>query len=249
MTSFRGKTVLITGGSIGIGLATARLFSTLEAQVTATYFHPRADASSLPEIFWVPVDLRDSRSVEKMVRRTIERFGRIDILINSASLTGKAAVAPFLTSSEEQWHDVVDTNLSGTFRVSQAVARHMVDRRQGVIIHVSSVGALAGQELAAAYCASKAGQVALAKVMALELAPYGIRVNTISPGDIHTEASSQVIEDLKSAGLSGRFIRQTPLGRRGDPEEIAKAIAFLASDDASFVTGTDLRVDGGFLSY
>lgn len=246
MTSFRGKTVLITGGSTGIGLATAQLFSTLEAQVAATYLQSSANTTG---IFWVPVDIRDSGSVEEMVSQVIRQFGKIDILINNASLTGKAAAAPFLTSSEGQWGNVIDTNLNGTFRVSQAVARHMVDRKQGVIIHVSSVGAFAGQELAAAYCASKAGQVALAKVMALELAPYGIRVNTISPGDVHTEASSQIVQELKHSGSSGRFIRQTPLGRRGNPEEIAKAITFLASDDASFVTGTDLRVDGGFLSY
>jgi NAD(P)-dependent dehydrogenase (short-subunit alcohol dehydrogenase family) len=144
----------------------------------------------------------------------------------------------------------VDVNLKGTFYCSQAAAKHMIAaRRGGSIIHVSSVGAFAAQEFAALYCATKAAQVSLARSMALELAPHGIRVNAIAPGDILTEASEHVVSDLKTAGVSGRYRRTTPLGRRGTPEEIGRAVAFLASDEASFVTGTTLVVDGGYLAY
>jgi NAD(P)-dependent dehydrogenase (short-subunit alcohol dehydrogenase family) len=111
------------------------------------------------------------------------------------------------------------------------------------------VGAYRAQENAAVYCATKAGQVMLTQGMAIELAPYGIRVNCIAPGDINTETSANAVREVKVSGASGRFLRLTPVGRRGTPEEVGRAVAFLASDDASFITGTTLLVDGGFLAY
>ena len=141
-------------------------------------------------------------------------------------------------------------NLKGVFHCSQAVARHMVAANiRGSIVHISSVGAFAAQEYASVYCATKAAIVSLAQGMALELAQYGIRVNCVAPGDILTEANADIVNDLKDRGASGRYLRVTPVGRRGSPEEIGGSVAYLASDEASFVTGTTLRVDGGFLTY
>ncbi len=247
--------VLITGGASGIGLATAQLFLARGARVAICYLDEshREQVGRLSQavsVIWTRADLRSPGEVAAMVDHAVEGLGGIDVLVNCASRTGATAVAPFLACTDEQTDDIVDTNLKGTIRVSQAVARVMVrDGSGGSIIHVASVGAMAAQEHASVYCATKAAQVALAKGMALELAPYGIRVNCVSPGDINTDTSSNIVADLKSGGASGRYLRTTPLGRRGKPEEIAAAIAWLASPEASFVTGTNLVVDGGFLAY
>jgi NAD(P)-dependent dehydrogenase (short-subunit alcohol dehydrogenase family) len=159
-------------------------------------------------------------------------------------------VASVLDCSLEQLDAIVDTNLKGTFYVSQAFARRMVaSGRGGSIVHISSVGGYAAQELASAYCATKAAQISLAQSMALELAPHRIRVNAVAPGDIYTPANAAIVNDLHQSGASGKYLRLTPLARRGTPEEVGCAVAFLVSDDASFITGATLLVDGGFLSY
>lgn len=196
------------------------------------------------------VDIANRDSVERMVQQAAGRFGRIDILVNNSSLTGKPAVASLLECSCEQLDDIVDINLKGTFHCSQAVARRMVAwGLAGSIIHIASVAAYAAQEFASVYCATKAAQVSLAQSMALELAPHGIRVNAIAPGDIYTPANAEIVSDLKQSGATGRYIRLTPLGRRGTADEVGHAVAFLASDEASFITGATLVVDGGFLAY
>ena len=141
-------------------------------------------------------------------------------------------------------------NLKRTFYCSQSVAKHMVAAgRGGSIIHISSVGAFAAQEFASLYCATKAAQVSLAQTMALELAPHRIRVNSVAAGDINTEASANITLEKREIGASTRYVRETPLGRRGTPRDIGYAVAYLASEDASFVTGATLLVDGGFLTY
>jgi NAD(P)-dependent dehydrogenase (short-subunit alcohol dehydrogenase family) len=248
------RRVLITGGASGIGLATAMWFAERGARLAIGYFEERHREQAEPRLpagtLFQRADLRQREEIQALVDQALAAMGGIDVLVNSASMTGKSAVSPFLACSGEQLDDILDTNLRGTFLVSQAVARIMAaSGKGGSIVHVASVGALAGQEHAAAYCATKAGQVALAQVMAMELAPYGIRVNCVSPGDIHTDTNADIREELKGGGASGKFLRITPLGRRGRPEEIAAAIGFLTSEEASFVTGSNLVVDGGFLSY
>ncbi len=155
----------------------------------------------------------------------------------------------FLDCTDESWDQILDVNLKGAFICSQEAARHMVIQRRGVILNISSVGAFAAQQMASAYCASKAGLEGLTKAMALELSGYGIRVNAIAPGDVIVEKNEDIWGELQQAGVEPDYLRKTPLGRRGLPEEIGKAAVFLASDDASFVHGATLIVDGGFLIY
>jgi NAD(P)-dependent dehydrogenase (short-subunit alcohol dehydrogenase family) len=177
-------------------------------------------------------------------------FGRIDGLVNNASLTGLPAVGAFTDTPVEQVHRIIDVNVKGTIWCSQSVARHMIEnRRPGGIVHIASVGSFAAQEFASVYCASKAAQASLAQSMALELAPYGIRVNAVAPGDIDTQRDAAITSDLRNLGATGQYWRKTPLGRRGSPTEIGDAVAFLLSEKAAFITGTVLRVDGGFLTY
>ena len=253
--SLDGKVAIVTGGGTGIGLGIASVLADrgvrlLLAQRRQEPAETAARKFGLDRAMGLSVDISDPEAVEQMVRAATERFGAVDILVNNASLTGTPAVAPLLGASRDFVDRIVDINLKGTFYCSQAAARQMIQAgRGGAIIHVSSVGAYAAQELASLYCATKAAQVSMAQSMALELAPHGIRVNCVAPGDVYTAASAEISTDLKQAGASGRYLRMTPLGRRGQPEEIGRAVAFLASTEASFVTGTTLLVDGGFLAY
>ncbi|MBK9166150.1 MAG: SDR family oxidoreductase [Bryobacterales bacterium] len=253
--SLTGKVAVITGGGTGIGFGIASVLSgrgmrvVLAQKGVAVAERALAEAPHIEGIA-LEVDIASRASVDAMVGVACAAFGRIDLLVNNASLTGPAAVSSFLDCSEAQLDEIVDVNLKGTFHCSQAVARRMVAAGHGgSIVHIASVGAFAAQELASVYCATKAAQASLAQSMALELAPHGIRVNAVAPGDIYTPANAAIVSDLASAGATGKYLRTTPLGRRGTPEDIGHAVAFLASDEASFVTGTTLTVDGGFLSY
>jgi NAD(P)-dependent dehydrogenase (short-subunit alcohol dehydrogenase family) len=202
------------------------------------------------EVVAESLDIRDAEAVERAVESAIRHFGRIDILVNNASVTGMPAISPMLESDRATVDAIVDINLKGTFYCSQAVAKRMVRAgRGGSIIHISSVGAYAAQEFASLYCATKAAQVSLAQSMALELAPHGIRVNSIAAGDINTETSANITAEKRDVGASKRYVRETPLGRRGTPRDIGYAVAYLASEESGFVTGATLLVDGGFLTY
>lgn len=250
-----GKVVVVTGGGTGIGLGISRVLAShgakiAVAQIDTSHCSFTASETESGDVMVYPVDVADRRQVDQTVESVIRHFGHIDVLVNNAAITGSAAVAPFLTCSEPTLDRITDVNLKGVFHCSQAVARHMVDAGiRGSIVHISSVGAFAAQEFASVYCATKAAIVSLAQSMALELAQYGIRVNCVAPGDILTETNADVVNDLRDRGATGRYLRVTPAGRRGSPEEIGHAVAYLASDEANFVTGTTLRVDGGFLAY
>ena len=253
--TLEGKVAIVTGGGTGIGRGIARALAEKGCRLLLAQRRLEAAESAAAEIgaeraIAMSVDISDPEAADGMVRRALEHFGRIDILVNNASLTGMPAAGGVLDCGREHVDSVVDINLKGTFYSSQAFARRLVAAgRPGSIIHISSVGAYAAQERASLYCATKAAQVSLAQSLALELAPHKIRVNCIAPGDIQTEASANIVDELKNAGSTGRYIRVTPMGRRGTPEEIGYAVAFLASDEASFITGATLLVDGGFLAY
>lgn len=253
--NLKEKVAIVTGGGTGIGLGIARVFARrgaclVLAQKGAETARQAAQVFPQSKVLCVETDVRQRPSIEAMVEAALERFHHIDILVNNAAVTGPPALAPFLQCPAEKLEEILDVNLKGAFLCAQAVAREMVRAgRGGAIVQISSVGAFAAQELASVYCASKAGLTALTKALALELAPYGIRVNAVAPGDIDTAQSADVREHLQAAGGSGRYMRGTPLGRRGRAEEVGEAVAFLASDAASFITGTTLVVDGGWLAY
>lgn len=253
--SLTGKVAVITGGGTGIGFGVAQVLAAKGvklaiAQPTLKAAQKAVDRLGNPDTVPVTVDISDWESIERMVETTVARFDRIDILVNNASITGIPATASFLDCPPDKVDLIVDVNLKGTFYCSQLVARRMVAAGQGgSIVHIASVGAYAAQEFASIYCATKAAQVSLAKSMALELAPYKIRVNCVAPGDIYTEASATITEDKGKAGASHSYTRTTPLGRRGSPQDIGNAVAYLVSDEAAFVTGSALLVDGGFLVY
>ncbi|MBM3797577.1 MAG: SDR family oxidoreductase [Acidobacteria bacterium] len=251
--SLNGQVAIVTGGGTGIGLGIARALAArgvllMLAQRRVEFAETAAREFS--EAASAAVDLADPASIEALIEATLQRFGRLDILVNNASLTGLPAVSGALDATRAHVDAVVDVNLKGTFYASQFAARRMVAAgTPGAIVNISSVGGYAAQEHASLYCATKAAQISLTQSLALEWAPHGIRVNCVAPGDIRTEASAEIVDELKSAGSSGRYLRVTPLGRRGMPEEVGHAVAFLASPEASFITGSTLLVDGGFLAY
>jgi NAD(P)-dependent dehydrogenase (short-subunit alcohol dehydrogenase family) len=250
-----GKVAIVTGGGRGIGLGICRVLAKHGASIVIAQLDTSTADTAMArlegaDVLVCQVDVADRAQIEWMVEHSVQRFGRVDILVNNAAVTGKPATAPFLECSEASLDHIIDVNLKGVFHGSQVVARQMIAAGiRGSIVHVSSVGAFAAQEHASVYCATKAAVASLAQSMALELAQYGIRVNCVAPGDIRTEANADIVAELKADGATGKYLRVTPAGRRGSPEEIGNAVAFLASEEASFVTGTTLIVDGGFLSY
>ncbi len=238
------KTVLITGASSGIGAATAILFAEKGYNVAMNYNSSAAAAnmlcSTLSEngnVMTVKADISKINEVEAMVSSVRSKFGKIDILINNA---GIAQQKLFNDISQEEWNKMLSVNLTGAYNCTRAVINGMINRKYGAVVNVSSIWGETGGSCEVHYSAAKAGLIGLTKSLAKEVGPSGIRVNCVTPGVIATNINSHLsVEDLNS------LADETPLCRLGTAEEVAKAIYFLASDDASFITGQILGVNGG----
>jgi NAD(P)-dependent dehydrogenase (short-subunit alcohol dehydrogenase family) len=243
-----GKVAAITGGALGIGRATALTFAAEGAGVALADIQADAAEVVAREILErggkaiaVDVDVGEASQVQAFVDKVVSEFGRLDVMFANA---GIAHSAPFLEHPEAQWHRVLRVNLTGVFLCCQAAARQMVKQGGGGrIITVASINGFRGVENLVGYNAAKAGVIELTQTMAVELAEHGIAVNGIAPAQIDTRLTRGLPEDARQ-----RRVERIPMGRFGEPEEVAKAALFLASDDASYVTGHTLAVDGGYLA-
>jgi 3-oxoacyl-[acyl-carrier protein] reductase len=243
-----GKVVIVTGGANGIGREIALAFAREAAVVVAVDIDKDGVDGLIAEVksrggsgFAVRADVTERREVESVVRDAIQGFGKIDVLVNNA---GFLKYGPFLEFSEDDWDRLIAVDLKGYFLFGQAVAREMVEKHGGKIINIASVGGEIGFPGACAYAAAKAGVIGLTRVMAVELAPYGINVNALSPGPTETRAMMAHMDRKRRQAR----IKRIPWGRLGSAEDVAKAALFLASDSSLFITGHVLHVDGGFLA-
>ncbi|GGD29983.1 SDR family NAD(P)-dependent oxidoreductase [Aureimonas glaciei] len=247
-----GKVAIVTGGAKGIGRAIAERYLAEGASVMIADIDAAAgekaveDLAEVGTVAFTATDVSDAAAVARLVAACEERFSRIDILVNNAGIVHKA---DFLELDEADFDRVLRVNLKGAFLCGQAVARHMVESVKrggtpGTIVNMSSVNAVFALPDQVGYSVSKGGVNQLTKTMALSLAPFGIRVNAIGPGSIMTDLLAAVASDK---GAEARILSRTPLGRIGDPSEIASVATFLASDDASYVTGQTIYADGGRL--
>lgn len=246
----KDKVALITGGTSGIGTATAIRFAREGAAVALTGRDVERGEQVAKDIaaaggqaMFIRSDVRLASDCRNAVDETLERFGRIDVLFNNAGVFHPKTIPE---CTEEEWDETIDSSLKGAFLMSKFVLPSMIERGSGSIIHTSSGWGILGGDKAAAYCAAKGGLVVMAKAMAIDHGPDGIRVNCVCPGDVltpmlHEDAERRGMSwDDYASGAVGR-----PLGRIGTVEEIANAVLFLASDESSFVTGESLVVDGG----
>lgn len=242
-----GKIAVVTGASRGIGKAIAKKFASLGATVVINYNGSEQKADEVKrEIIAeggraeiMQCDVADFEACEAFFKAIIEQFGRIDILVNNAGITKDGLM---MRMSEEEFSGVIDVNLKGTFHCIRFASRQMMKQRCGRIINMSSVVGISGNAGQVNYAASKAGVIGMTKSAAKELASRGITVNAIAPGFIETDMTSVLSEKVKEETL-----KQIPLGRLGRAEDIAAAAAFLASDEAGYITGQVLAVDGGMI--
>jgi 3-oxoacyl-[acyl-carrier protein] reductase len=234
--SLEGRTALVTGGSRGIGRAIATSLAEAGATVVIGYRSGADEAAEVADGIGgraVQADVSDPEEAKRLV----EDAGEVDVLVNNAGVTRDGLLARM---SDEDWSTVLDTNLGGTFNTCRAVIRGMMKRRSGSIVNVSSIVGVHGNPGQTNYSASKAGIIGFTKALARELGSRGVRANVVAPGYISTRLTNDLPEELQQAMLAS-----TPLGRFGDPEDVAGAVRFLASDAAAFVTGEVLLVDGG----
>jgi glucose 1-dehydrogenase len=243
---FEGRSAVVTGAGFGNGRAIARRLAAEGARVlVADVDHDRAAATCAligEAAFACTVDVRSRLDVERMMTTAIERLSRVDVLVSNAGINRHV---PFVDLTDEDWDAIMDVNLRGTWLCGQAAARHMIETGGGAIVNIASTNSVivpfAGLS---AYSASKGAVAMLTKAMALELVPYGIRVNAVAPGLIRTGMTSTMLEDEDRLA---EFRARIPLGRPGEPEDVAAAVAYLASDEAAYAVGTILYLDGGRL--
>ena len=247
MIDLSGKTAVVTGGSRGIGRAIALRLASQGADVCISYRGNTAAAEgTVAEMaamgrraLAVQADVSEMDAAKGLIDAALASLERVDILVNNAGITRDDLI---MRMKPEDWNDVIATNLSGTFWTIKAATRPMMKARRGRIVNITSVSGQAGQMGQANYSAAKAGLIGLTKATARELASRSITVNAVAPGFVLTELTESLPDDLKA-----QLIDRTPLGRFGTTEEIASAVAFLASDEASYITGQVLAVDGGLV--
>ena len=244
--NFQDKIALITGGASGIGLATAKKLSQYGAIIIIADQNIDNKEKAMNTLqtndnLFLQVDVSKPESVTNMIKEIINKYNRIDILIHSA---GIGVEKLFLETTTNEWNKIINIDLSGTFYCAQACAKEMVKQQYGRIVSLASTAGIRGGTGRAAYGAAKGGVIALTKVMAVELAQYNITVNALAPGAIETE----LVAKMHSAETRKVYKASIPMNRYGTPEETANAAIFLASDNAKYITGQILGVDGGFLS-
>lgn len=248
---FGGKTVVITGAGRGLGLGMARRFGEVGAHVVVAELVAERGQQAVEELqkegwsaSFEPLDVRDPKQSAALVERVVAQQGQIDVWVNNA---GVAYIGPAETLPLEHWNDSLAVMLSGSFYCAQAVGRHMLARGRGVIVNLGSVDSYKAIEERVAYCTAKAGILMLTEMLGIEWAGRGVRVVGVAPGPVLTELVQQVIADGKAS--AELYERRTPLHRLGTVEDIAEAVLFLASDEASYITAETLRVDGGWVAY
>ncbi|WP_342566828.1 3-oxoacyl-[acyl-carrier-protein] reductase [Psychrobacillus sp. FSL K6-4046] len=245
MGKLEGKSAIVTGASRGIGKDIAIYLANEGAKVVVNYSGSKEKAEAVVEeikahggiAFAAQANIDQADDVQSLVKQTLEVFGSIDILVNNAGITRDNLI---MRMKEQEWDDVLNTNLKGVFLCTKAVTRQMMKQRNGRIINITSIVGVSGNAGQANYVAAKAGVIGLTKSSAKELASRNITVNSVAPGFITTDMTDALPEEVKSQMLS-----QIPLAKFGNPEDIAKAVAFLASEDANYITGQTLHVNGG----
>lgn len=244
MNRFQDKVVIVTGGASGIGLASALGFAKEGASVAIADFSEagqdavEAIAKNGTQAIFIKTDVADSASVQAMVAQTLENFGRIDVLFANA---GIAADGPIDVLSEEAWQRTIDINLTGVYLCDKYVIEQMLKQKGGVIVNCGSIHSHVGKAGVTAYAAAKGGVKLLTQTLAIDYGGRGIRVNAVCPGYIDTPLLKAAPDDFKA-----ELAKLHPMGRLGKAEEVASAVLFLASDDAAFVNGASLLVDGGY---
>ncbi len=244
-----GKVAVVIGGTSGIGQAIALGLAEAGADVVPTSRRMEQVEAAAREVqargcrsLRIASDVTNRASLQRLLDLTVKEFEKVDILVNSAGRTKRAPTVEF---EETDWNEIMDTNLTGVLRACQIFGRHMLERRYGRIINIASLASFVGLYEVSSYSASKAGVALLTKSLAIEWAPYGVCVNAIAPGVFRTALNQKLLDGTPR----GReFLMRTPMKRFGQVEELAGAAVFLASDAASFVTGSTLVVDGGFLA-